>query len=205
MEWKSHYLFGIAVLVAVAALAVFLNYPRRPLYKDSNEAFFSRPTTIDASTSQNFSIRLNGIDWLKNTPEVRCGQECELDVTLPPRENDLVARNVLVAPRKPEDGPEAFEWIDLHCDWFTDQRSRPGDPEMTHPIFENETVKIAPGEYVVRIYLQTLSLDLEQEKLPNNVLVGETKLRVLPSEDGSECGLIPLADKKQKMPAFVSD
>lgn len=189
----------LAVLAVILGLGGLLYYYLRPRPLPPREivirAEMTRPDTVDPAASE-FRIQVNGQEWLGEQVEVRCDQPIELELTFPPRESQRDIRGFFLAPRLAEHSEEGFEWIDFGCDRFVDLDFDYGrDPQHQHPIAESFTWKLAPGEYRVRFFLRTFTLDLENEPPPRVTLMGEGRLRVLPSETGGECDKQPLEER----------
>lgn len=197
----------VGLCTALACAAWFLMFKPQPMTASQEyaQAAFTRPTT-PSTASQDFQIRIAGVDGLTAVPTVESCTKTEVEVILPQKPGQLI-EILFVVPRLPSQGEEGFHWMDTQgCDLLL-ALNRDGRPVEFHKntTRRKETFRLQPGEYVVRYYRQSNQADPEKGP-PVTELLGEGRLVVIPPKSGvADCGLIPLSSDKHKIPLLLAD
>ncbi|WP_437192950.1 hypothetical protein [Planctomicrobium sp. SH527] len=178
-------LFVAIILMAVVGFWVFRPKPKTHTQKLA-EAKFARPTTIDTQLAEGLQLKLGDTDWLNETPTVSCGDQVDISVTVPKiRFNSRLSKvNLRVVPRLADRPDSDFSWHSFRTD--TDLGLKGNQSLRSYQI------RVAPGNYQVRFYIEIGPRDLESGELPRVSYIGTGRLIVTPPADGSECkGSIP--------------
>lgn len=197
----------VGLSAAIAFVGWFLMFQPRPKTPSDEhaDAAFTRPTTL-STASQDFQIRIAGVDGLTAVPTVESCTKTEVEVILLQKPGQLM-EILFVVPRLPSQGEEGFHWMDTQgCDLLL-ALQRDGRPVELHKNItrRKETFKLQPGEYVVRYYRQAMDFDGEKGP-PVTEFLGEGRLLVVQPKSGeTDCGLIPLSSEKNKIPLLLAE
>ena len=176
-----------------------------PLRLTAFQAHVARPVKIDSQFTH-FEGTVNNQDMLSEEVSVTCGESITFRMTLPPKPvNQLVVRSLWVVPRRVDDSPDGFRYVDFSSDlWLSLEFDQQFDREARQVVSDTVDVIWRPGKYRVRYYLQDRQIDRETEPLPETFYIGEGGLEVLESPSGIICDCVP-ARRTDNLVEAVSD
>jgi len=193
MSRKTYGVVGLGAMLAIAAyLGIFSEKPRTPSEEQARAAF-TRPTVL-APAAGDFGIFIEGVDALSEVPKVPCNELVSLMLALPPNDPQEV-ESIWIVTRLPSQGPEGFEWMDIHCDVMLGLNDpKPATLGDGRQFRMKAKFSLKPGDYVVRYYRQLSHFDPEKGP-PRNEYLGQGRLEVTASKSESP-SFLPLEDKR---------
>lgn len=194
-----------AALLGVLAWYLFRPRPLTP-QQLIGMSVFHRPQELSPRRGE-FSLRINGVDALRDTVVVTCGEPISCEATLPPHVVMDVPpdRTLIVVPRAPHGDDSDFEFIDVYSDRPVTCKYRgphSADGDHRRPVIEPFKLPIRPGEYRVRYYLQDSYFLRDADPVIRTEWLGSGRLIVEPPKSGADqgCDYVPLSNKKNLIP-----
>jgi len=192
---RPFWLIGSILLIVGGAWLVWL-WRESPATASVGRQVFVRPEEITPGLIENVSLQVNGVDWWSKTPTVQCGSTAEIVTRWIGDEFDHRDALILIIAPRPASDPN-FGLMDGRADTMV-------SPQKLRPETERWKVRLAPGDYVVRIYLQKWTRD-EQDELTDieTDLIAERPLVVAAADQEKPPTIIPGDGSKGTHSAFV--
>jgi hypothetical protein len=149
-----------------------------------------RPTEVTPGLVDDLEVRINGVDWLREPVSIAVGSEYRLSAAWHGERQNNVSHTVHIYPR-PVDSVD-FSFSDFRADAMI----------LAGQEAKSVKMRLPPGRYVARFYLDTWSTPLGMN--PHLVdLIAERELTVTAGESESS-GIVLGDSRKERMPVVVS-